>query len=98
MKMRIRWYGKMNGEIEKPVLELKQKNGLTGSKSFFTIPSFNINDIYNPGFLSSLFQKSNLDLRKKTLPIITLTGGSTFINPDKNIKPYPRISGSLKIQ
>ena len=67
MKMRIRWYGKMNGEIEKPVLELKQKNGLTGSKSFFTIPSFNINDIYHPGFLSSLFQKSNLDLRKKTL-------------------------------
>ena len=67
MKMRIRWYGKMNCEIKKPVLELKQKKGLTGTKSFFTIPSFNINDIYHPGFLSSLFKKSNLDLRKKNL-------------------------------
>ena len=67
MKMRIRWYGNMKGEIKKPVLELKQKNGLTGSKSFFKMPSFNLIDIYHPGFLSSLFQKTNLDMRKKNL-------------------------------
>ena len=67
MKMRIRWYGNLKGRIKKPVLELKQKNGLTGTKSFFTIPSFNINDIYHPGFLSSLFLKSNLDFGKKNL-------------------------------
>ena len=67
MKMRIRWYGNMKGEIKKPVLELKQKNGLTGSKCFFKMPSFNLNDIYHPGFLSSLFKKTNLDMRKKNL-------------------------------
>ena len=67
MKMRIRWYGNLKDKIKKPVLELKQKHGLTGTKSFFRMPSFNLNDIYQPGFLSSLFQKANLDMRKKNL-------------------------------
>ena len=31
------------------------------------MPSFNLSDIYQPGFLSSLFQKANLDMRKKNL-------------------------------
>ena len=67
MKMRIRWYGNLKDRIKKPVLELKQKHGLTGTKSFFRMPSFNLSDIYQPGFLSSLFQKTNLDMRKKNL-------------------------------
>ena len=67
MKMRIRWYGNLKDRIKKPVLELKQKRGLTGTKSFFRMPSFNLSDIYQPGFLSSLFQKANLDMRKKNL-------------------------------
>ena len=67
MKMRIRWYGNLKDRIKKPVLELKQKQGLTGTKSFFRMPSFNLSDIYQPGFLSSLFQKTNLDMRKKNL-------------------------------
>ena len=67
MKMRIRWYGNLKGRIKKPVLELKQKNGLTGTKSFFTMPCFNLNDIYQPGFLSSVFQKTDFDMRKKNL-------------------------------
>ena len=67
MKMRIRWYGNLKGEIKKPVLEFKQKDGLTGSKTSVALPSFDIKDIYRPGFLSSLFQKANLDMRKKVL-------------------------------
>ena len=67
MKMRIRWYGNLKDRIKKPVLELKQKHGLTGTKSFFRMQSFNLSDIYQPGFLSSLFQKTNLDMRKKNL-------------------------------
>ena len=31
------------------------------------MPSFNLNDIYLPGFLSSLFQKANLDMREKNI-------------------------------
>ena len=30
IKVRIRWYGELYGEIKKPVLELKIKNGLLG--------------------------------------------------------------------
>jgi len=67
MKMRIRWYGNLKGKINKPVLEFKQKHGLTGSKTSIALPSFDLKDIYRPGFLSSLFQKSNLDMRKKDL-------------------------------
>ena len=67
MKMRIRWYGNLEGKIKKPVLEFKQKHGLTGSKTSIALPSFDLKDIYRSGFLSSLFQKSNLDMRKKDL-------------------------------
>ena len=67
MKTRIRWYGNLKGKIKKPVLEFKQKHGLTGSKTSIDLPSFDLKDIYRPGFLSSLFQNSNLNMRKKDL-------------------------------
>ena len=70
MKTRIRWYGNLKGKIKKPVLEFKQKHGLTGSKNSIALPSFDLKDIYHPGFLRSLFQNSNLDMRKKELMLI----------------------------
>ena len=72
MKTRIRWYGNLKGKIKKPVLEFKQKHGLTGSKTSIDLPSFDLKDIYRPGFLLSLFQNSNLDMRKKEL-MLSLT-------------------------
>ena len=56
MKTRIRWYGNLKGKIKKPVLEFKQKHGLTGSKTSIDLPSFDLKDIYRPGFLTSLFK------------------------------------------
>ncbi|MFT4662173.1 MAG: hypothetical protein ACI8XB_002461 [Patiriisocius sp.] len=41
-KVRIRWYGDLNGKIEKPILEIKIKNGLAGTKMSFALPAFNI--------------------------------------------------------
>ena len=70
MKTRIRWYGNLKGRIKKPVLEFKQKHGLTGSKTSIALPSFDLKDIYHPGFLRSLFKNSNLDMRKKELMLI----------------------------
>ena len=67
MKVRIRWYGSLKGKIKKPVLEFKQKHGLTGRKTSIVLPSFDLKEIYLPGFLSSLFQKVNIDMRKKVL-------------------------------
>ena len=39
-KVRIRWYGDLNGVIKHPVLEIKSKRGLGGSKKSFTFQSF----------------------------------------------------------
>lgn len=39
-KCRIRWYGNIFGMIEKPVLELKIKNGLMGHKESYRLQGF----------------------------------------------------------
>lgn len=36
-KFRIRWYGELFGEIEKPVLEIKMKRNLAGTKLFYPL-------------------------------------------------------------
>ncbi len=43
-KVRIRWYGDLMGHIEKPVLELKIKRGLVGTKRHHPIASFDLAD------------------------------------------------------
>jgi hypothetical protein len=40
LKVRIRWYGALTGLIEKPVLELKVKNGFLGGKLSFPLAAF----------------------------------------------------------
>ena len=40
VKVRIRWYGSLEGLIEKPVLELKIKKGLVGRKESFPLVPF----------------------------------------------------------
>lgn len=40
MKIRIRWYGELFGEIINPVLELKIKDGIAGRKLSFPIKQF----------------------------------------------------------
>jgi hypothetical protein len=44
LKVRIRWYGDFLGLIEKPVLELKIKNGYLGGKLSFPLSSFALDD------------------------------------------------------
>jgi SPX domain protein involved in polyphosphate accumulation len=41
VKVRIRWYGSLFGHIEKPILEIKIKNGLLGTKKSIKLSSFN---------------------------------------------------------
>ena len=42
VKSRIRWYGMTFGVIEKPVLELKIKNGLLGRKESYSLDTFKL--------------------------------------------------------
>lgn len=41
-KVRIRWYGDLMGQVEKPVLEFKIKHGLVGTKRNYPCPSFHL--------------------------------------------------------
>jgi len=38
MKVRVRWYGPLLGDIERPVLEIKTKRGLLGGKTQYPLP------------------------------------------------------------
>ncbi|MBI9047662.1 MAG: VTC domain-containing protein [Anaerolineaceae bacterium] len=56
-KIRIRWYGDLLGNIQKPVLEFKIKEGLVGTKFQYPIQQFTMKDIFN----QSLIRKTLLD-------------------------------------
>lgn len=58
-KIRIRWYDKKSGYIE-PILEIKEKSGLVGTKYSFNLATIHINDITNKEKLIELFHQSNL--------------------------------------
>jgi len=47
MKIRIRWYGDLFGDIEKPVLEIKIKNGLLNMKNSFQLKPFSISEFFD---------------------------------------------------
>ena len=47
VKSRIRWYGRTFGVIEKPVLELKIKNGLLGRKVSYSLDTFKLDGHFN---------------------------------------------------
>jgi SPX domain protein involved in polyphosphate accumulation len=43
LKVRIRWYGQLFGDITKPVLEYKIKKGLLGKKDSYALQPFSLN-------------------------------------------------------
>jgi len=60
LKVRIRWYGDMFGEIINPVLELKIKDGFTNRKESFRLQNFTLDNSFSSGQLLDLFDQSNL--------------------------------------
>ena len=59
-KVRIRWYGDLFGNIEKPVLEFKLKTSAVGDKLSFSLKPFDLNGSFNIDTLHQVFRKSNL--------------------------------------
>jgi hypothetical protein len=47
VKCRIRWYGKPTGPIAMPVLELKRKHGLLGTKESHPLQPFDLDDRFD---------------------------------------------------
>ena len=58
IKIRIRWYGNLFGKIEKPVLEIKIKNGLLGKKKSIKIRDFELN---NRTDISQIIEQINVE-------------------------------------
>lgn len=60
IKARIRWYGELFGKIEKPVLELKIKQGLLGRKLHYSLTPFILDNQINKQKLSHVFLNSKI--------------------------------------
>jgi hypothetical protein len=60
VKVRIRWYGELFGEIAKPVLEFKIKSGLVGTKHIYPFPSFRLDDTFDGASFRKLVQRTDL--------------------------------------
>jgi len=60
VKSRIRWYGRTFGAIEKPVLELKIKNGLLGRKESYLLDAFKLDGHFNMQKIVQIIQKKNI--------------------------------------
>lgn len=60
LKVRIRWYGDVFGEIAKPVLELKIKSGFTNLKESYAIAPFSIVRGFTFDTLIDSFKRSEL--------------------------------------
>lgn len=68
IKVRIRWYGNLFGFIEKPVLELKIKNGMLGRKESFPLSPFSLDQHFATQKIMAIVKKSNVpDAVKKEM-------------------------------
>lgn len=59
-KMRIRWYGDLEGLIQRPILEIKKKNGMTGTKRSFPLSSFSMDTQLDQKNLDRIFASTEL--------------------------------------
>lgn len=60
IKVRIRWYGGLFGEIAQPVLEFKIKNGLLGTKQSFSLPPFQMDNTFTVDTLKTVIRGADL--------------------------------------
>jgi len=60
IKIRIRWYGSLFGMIEKPVLELKIKEGQVGSKISFPLAPFEFNNEFSFKYIKEIIKRSDI--------------------------------------
>jgi hypothetical protein len=59
-KVRVRWYGEPFGKIDRPMLEIKVKDGLVGTKHTYPLSSFNFDESFCDRALHQLFSVSDL--------------------------------------
>ena len=65
IKIRIRWYGELFGEITKPVLELKIKDGVIGRKLSFPIKPFVLDKNFSTKKIRNILFESEIPAEVK---------------------------------
>lgn len=60
LKTRIRWYGALNGDIERPALEIKVKRGWAGEKPTYRLAGFHLGPDFSAADAQSIFRRSDL--------------------------------------
>jgi SPX domain protein involved in polyphosphate accumulation len=88
IKVRVRWYGELFNEIDRPKLEIKIKNGLLGYKDSMSIKKFDLKEDLNNIFTcikdSYLYDIYNL---KSLNPVLMNSyNRSYYISNDKNYR------------
>jgi SPX domain protein involved in polyphosphate accumulation len=59
-KARIRWYGDLLGDIKRPVLEFKIKDGFVGTKEQYSFPPFSLDTGFNINYFKEILNKESL--------------------------------------
>ena len=59
-KIRVRWYGDLQGTIQKPKLEYKLKEGTVGNKLIFNLPNFELSPTFTKNNLKEVLEEANL--------------------------------------
>lgn len=74
IKVRVRWYERLFGIVEKPVLELKIKSGQLGHKILFPLPPFRLDTNFSFNSLQAVFRRANIpEITKDTLISMQIT-------------------------
>ena len=59
-KVRVRWYGAPFGEVSQPVLEIKVKDGMVGTKHTYPLAPFSLDRGFCNGYFKSVVLDSDL--------------------------------------
>ena len=59
-KVRIRWYGAPFGALSRPVLEIKVKDGLVGTKHTYALPPFSLDQHFCNDYFKAIVMASGL--------------------------------------
>lgn len=92
VKTRIRWYGPLGGEIERPTLERKMKSGLVGGKLSFRLQPIHINGSVPRNAIDQVLGNANLppplheDLHCMRPSLVNRYGRNYFLSGDGNIR------------
>jgi len=60
LKVRIRWYGDLFGASTHPVLEIKAKDGLVGSKTSYPLEALAVNESLTIDLIQKIFKESKI--------------------------------------